>query len=465
MLKYIAKRVLLFIPTIILISIFTFYLSCNSPGDPVQRELEKGLLSGQVQNSSSLDHEAAYSSLRKSMGFNKPLFYLSITNLTTPDSLHLIDNPLHREWIERLSFETGNPFLVSKLFTSLRNYESILRSDLREKNIESLSVIFQIFNKGTLDNVSSQIQKLLGNSFRPVAALSVKESFHTLVSNQQKWKKFVPAFHFYGLDNRFHKWISAFFSGDFGTSYKDGRKVSDIIFEALPITLLYCITAIVLCYLISIPLGVFSASARGLLSDKIISMSLFSIYSLPTFWIGTLLIIFFAGSEYYSIFPPPGSEPVPSDAPLWYRIQQSFLGMILPLVCWVYPSLAFLTRHMRSSMVISLSTEYIQTARAKGLSEKKVLWKHAFRSSLLPMIVVFASVFPAAISGSFILEFIFQIPGMGKISYESLIDKNYPVIFSVVMLTAFLTVLGNLVADILYHVADPRISFSKEINK
>ncbi|MFN7015092.1 MAG: ABC transporter permease, partial [Bacteroidia bacterium] len=106
--------------------------------------------------------------------------------------------------------------------------------------------------------------------------------------------------------------------------------------------------------------------------------------------------------------------------------------------------------------------DYIRTARAKGLGEKNVIWKHAFRNSLIPIITLFASVFPLAISGSFVIEIIFSIPGMGKTTLEALVARNYPIVFTVMLLTAILTLIGNLVADVLYAVVDPRISFNKK---
>jgi peptide/nickel transport system permease protein len=136
--------------------------------------------------------------------------------------------------------------------------------------------------------------------------------------------------------------------------------------------------------------------------------------------------------------------------------------LILPLFCWTYGSLAFVSRQMRGSMINALSQDYIRTARAKGLDEGKVIWKHALKNSLLPIITLFAAVFPYAISGSIVLEIIFAIPGMGKLAFEALGARNYPVVYTVVMFSAILTMAGYLVADICYALVDPRISYSKK---
>ncbi|MBL0079284.1 MAG: ABC transporter permease subunit [Bacteroidetes bacterium] len=136
--------------------------------------------------------------------------------------------------------------------------------------------------------------------------------------------------------------------------------------------------------------------------------------------------------------------------------------LFLPLVCYTYGSLAFISRQMRGAVINSLGQDYVRTAKAKGLSQKVVLWKHAFRNSLLPIITLFANIFPLAISGSIVLEIIFSIPGMGKLAYEAILRRNYPIVFSVVMFSGILTLVGNLVSDILYAVVDPRISYSSK---
>jgi peptide/nickel transport system permease protein len=142
-------------------------------------------------------------------------------------------------------------------------------------------------------------------------------------------------------------------------------------------------------------------------------------------------------------------------------VQERVAHFILPVFCLTYGSLAYLSRQMRGGVLSVFKQDYIRTARAKGLSEGKVVWKHAFRNSLIPIITIFASLFPAAISGAFIIEIIFSLPGMGKVAYLSLQARDYPMVFAVMMFSALLTLVGTLVSDILYAVVDPRISFDK----
>ena len=217
-------------------------------------------------------------------------------------------------------------------------------------------------------------------------------------------------------------------------------------------------------YLISIPIGVFSAVKRDTLADRIVTTTLFILYSLPTFWVATMLIFFFGGGDYWDIFPASGVQDTmhSPDWPLWKRIADWAYHLILPVFCYTYGSFAFLSRQMRVGMLEVLNQDFIRTARAKGLSERKVIWKHAFRNSLIPIITLFAAIFPAMVGGSVILETIFSIPGMGFLSYNAIIARDYPVIVAVFTLAGVLTLVGILVADILYAVVDPRISYTKK---
>ena len=289
--------------------------------------------------------------------------------------------------------------------------------------------------------------------------LNAKEK--AIIDNQTPYKKYIPSFHWYGFRNQYHHWLVSALRGDFGNSYQDMRPVSSIIWDAMQWTLGISLASILLAYLIAIPLGVRAAVGKGSKSEKFTTTGLFALYSLPNFWIATLLIIFFCGGDWFSWFPAPGAPPIPPDASFMYHITQGLYRLILPLICWTYTSLAFISRQMRGGMLSALGQDYIRTARAKGLEEKNVVWKHALRNSLLPIITLFANVFPLLLSGSVVIEEIFSIPGMGLVSYNALLANDYPVIFANTMLAAVLTLVGTLVADILYAIVDPRISYTQ----
>ncbi len=243
---------------------------------------------------------------------------------------------------------------------------------------------------------------------------------------------------------------------DFGKNYQL-IPVSDIIKNSIFWTILISTLSIILTYFIAIPIGVYSARNKDSKGDNILSTFLFMLYSLPNFWVATLLILVL--SNYLGWFPVFGLGDIPENATAFQTLQIRAYHLILPLFCWTYPSLAFLSRQMRGGMLSTLGMDFIRTARAKGLEERTVVWKHSFKNSLLPIITLFANVFPRMVSGSIVVEVIFGIPGMGKTLLEAINNNDFPIVFAVVMLTALLTMIGYLVADILYGIVDPRIKY------
>ncbi|MFK7798497.1 MAG: ABC transporter permease subunit [Aureispira sp.] len=260
-----------------------------------------------------------------------------------------------------------------------------------------------------------------------------------------------------------------FLRGDFGISYFDKKTVASKIGQALYWTLIMNLFAILIAYCISIPLGIRSAvwKIKGhKRKDAINTTVLFILYSLPSFWIGTLLLVFFTTGEYSPMldwFPTSGAQDLElardPNTTWWEKVLDAAHHLVLPIFCITYGSLAYLSRQMRGAMLGVLRQDYIRTARAKGLNEHKILWKHAFRNALFPIITMFSSIFPRAISGSIAIELIYAIPGMGQLVLSSIVARDWPVVFTVVMLVAILTMIGNLIADILYAIVDPRLSY------
>ena len=246
--------------------------------------------------------------------------------------------------------------------------------------------------------------------------------------------------------------------GDFGESYQDRHPISDTISERIAWTLLISGTSILLTYLISIPLGIFSATKRGTRTDNWLTTFLFALHSLPSFWVATLLVIFLCQPDYINWFPPYGlgNKTVAADG-FWRTAAQCAQHLILPVFVVTYTQIAFLSRQMRGGLLQTLNADYIRTAHAKGLSPNTVVQKHAFRNAILPIITLFANIFPSLIAGSFVAESVFTLPGMGRLAYEAIQAHDYPTVFAVVLLAAFMTIIGYIIADLLYVVADPRI--------
>lgn len=272
----------------------------------------------------------------------------------------------------------------------------------------------------------------------------------------------------FGLDKPIYEqyliWMkNMIFEGDFGNSFKDDRPVIDKITERLPITITIQLASIFLMYIVAIPIGIYSAVKQYSFWDKTSTVILFVLYSLPSFWVATLAIVFLCNVEYIRLFPSSGIESITHESMSFFgKIWDRIWHLILPVTILSLGSFAFLSKQMRSAMLETIRQDYIRTARAKGLENKTVIYKHALRNSLIPIITLLASVFPAMVGGSFIIENIFSIPGIGQLGIQGIFDRDYPLIMALLVLSSVLTIVGVLVADILYAAVDPRIAYTKK---
>lgn len=301
------------------------------------------------------------------------------------------------------------------------------------------------------------------------ASLKVKRTMQGISSDSMAREILEQTRKLYGLDKPLHVqyglWLKRLVKLDFGNSFKDHRPVIQIIKERLPITLQLNIISIFLIYLIAIPIGVFSAVKQYSLSDKFTTIFLFILYSLPNFWVAIILIMVFGGGEYLDFFPIYGlSSEGAENFGFIHWLFDRLWHLILPIACLTYGGLASLSRYMRAGMLEVIRQDYIRTARAKGLPEKIVIYKHAMRNSLIPIVTFLAYLLPSLFGGSIIIENIFSIPGMGKLAFEAILSRDYPVVMAVITISSFLTLFGILLSDIIYVLVDPRITFD-EINK
>ncbi len=269
-------------------------------------------------------------------------------------------------------------------------------------------------------------------------------------------------------NTQFGVWMRQILSLDFGQSYKHRRSVNQLILEKLPITMILSVLSIFFSYLIAIPLGILSAIKKHSPGDKLVTVLLFLLYSLPSFWVGQMLLMTLTGGptpwpgvEWPDFFPTRGlnSEGLDWQSGGMRDIADLLWHLVLPTICLTYGSLAFLSRQMRSAMLEAINEDYIRTARAKGLSARSVIFKHAVRNSLIPIITISAGLLPELIAGSIVIESIFTIPGMGLLSFEAILNRDYPVINAILFFSAALTLLGILLADLCYALVDPRISY------
>jgi peptide/nickel transport system permease protein len=268
----------------------------------------------------------------------------------------------------------------------------------------------------------------------------------------------------YGLDKdpftAYFEWVGNIVRLNFGQSFVDHRPVLTKIGERIGLSLSLAGTALVLSYVIAVPLGIVAAIKRGQPVDRGISFVVFLLYSIPSFVAALALILFVAGGDYLNLLPMYGASSInASEMSTSQWVWDRFLHMILPVICLTYGSLASISRYVRVSMLEVLGQDFLRTARAKGLSEKRVIFVQALRNAMIPIVTVFAMELPGLIGGTIIIEQIFTLPGMGQLTFQAIEERDQFVIMGVVTIAAVITLFGYLLADILYVLVDPRIRY------
>ena len=520
MLKYILKRLFVFIPTLVIISLLAFVVSINAPGDPVERLLKSANKEGSASeqsNSTKKDKEE----IRKRLGLDLPIFYFSLSTLADSDTLYKIPDKAQQENLLKLSRKYGNWKAVSEYYHTLLSLQQSLDSlnidkiyeanstfsykkvsegdstridtladskyskneinDVKNNSNFDVLSLLETYNESTIESKLASLEStykkypFITSSFEKFNA--VKTGYEKLKQEATPWKNYVPTILFYSK-NQYHRWLfgdapwfgesqtgqlKGVLRGDFGISYIDSQPVSDKIWKKFKVSFVFIFFSILFAYIVSIPIGIYSAYKKNSKFDRISSIILFVLYSMHSFFIGTLLLYTFANPDVLVWFPESGFEDPAINREDWGLIQKiihHWPYMVLPLIAYTYGSFAFLSRIMRVGMIDVMGQDFVRTARAKGLNEKTVVLKHALRNSLLPIITVFANIFPVAIGGSVIIEVIFSLPGMGFETFSAILNYDYPMIVAIFTISGFLTVIGYLIADILYAVVDPRISYN-----
>lgn len=265
----------------------------------------------------------------------------------------------------------------------------------------------------------------------------------------------------YGLDKPLHvqyfNWIKRILVLDFGNSFSpDGRPVISKIGERLPITISLNLLAEILIFAIALPIGVLSATKQYSIFDKFTTLLVYVGFATPTFWLALLLMILFG--VHLGWLPISGLTSFDYEGFTFAgKMLDRISHLILPVFVAAFGGLAGISRYMRQSMLEVVRQDYITTARAKGLPENKVIYKHALRNALLPVVTIMGLSVPGLIGGSVIFETIFAIPGMGQLFWMSVNSRDYTVIMGLVVLGSVLTLVGNMLADIMYAVVDPRV--------
>ncbi len=449
------------IPTFLGISLIVFFISTQTPGDPLELLIERQK-SINIQELDQRVIEQKALEVNKAHNFDKPLFYFRITDATQTDTLYKIIDKGFRENVSLLSFEHGDWPLTNTYIIHLNNLSALsYRIDdpsLRNK-IQQL-----ISNLKRTNSTKGLIDQLLFFKLGSVKELSVKRELSklesvilTMTSNQSRLNRFIPKFVWHGVDNQYHYWITNLLSGNFGVSFTDGTPVSSKVSNSILWTLLLSTVSIIISYLIAVPIGVYLAMRRHSFIAKVITQVLFLVHCIPSFWLASLLIIFLASPEHFQWFPSYGLGNFTNSSSWGDAVSTVVPHLILPLICFSYSSLAYISEQTKRSIIQINTEKYVQTAKAKGLKRKTIYWKHILKNTSFTLITQLGNLIPSVISGSFVVEYIFAIPGMGKLLVDSINYRDYPTVFSIVMISAVLVMLGMLLSDILYARFDPRI--------
>ncbi|AKL97498.1 ABC transporter permease [Endomicrobium proavitum] len=294
--------------------------------------------------------------------------------------------------------------------------------------------------------------------FTPGKPTDAITDFNTKITSESKER----LYQLYGLDKpvyeQYWNWFKRVIVFDFGQSFKDGQPASEKIIQRLPATILLNVLSMLLMLIVAVPAGVYSAVKKYTAGDRVLTSFMFICFSVPAFWVALMLMIVFG--LWLGWLPISGIVSFNFDRlSLLGKVWDLSKHLILPVFVSSLASFAVLSRYVRSGMLDVLKQDYIKAAYAKGFSRKDIIFKHALKNALLPLITIIGLSIPALVGGSFIIETVFSYPGMGRLGFEAIMARDYPVIMGIGVISAFLTLAGNIVADVLYSVADPRIRY------
>ena len=269
---------------------------------------------------------------------------------------------------------------------------------------------------------------------------------------------------FYGFDKpvytRYLSWLWKVLHLDLGTSYSYQDPVWDVIKTRFPISVFLGLTGFTLSYLVCIPLGVWKAVRHGTKFDFLGSLTVFLGYSIPGWAMGAALLVLFGGGSFWDVFPLGGFRPNNWEYLNFFeKVGAQIYHMFLPVCCYMIGSFATLTILMKNSLMENLGQDYVRTAYAKGLDERRVIFIHALRNSLIPIATGLGNVIGLILAGSFLIERVFNIEGMGNLGYTSIVQRDYPVALGILVISSLLMLVGNILSDIIYVFVDPRIRF------
>lgn len=468
MAKSLLRRLLHAILLLGVISIIAFCLSKLAPGDEVLEllSIEDSRFS---PSTDPAQYRMSYKTMAAKRGLDLPSFYFSIQPGFYSDSIRKIlpteDRQSVLKWVGVTKNNTGALHLYKDLLAGLSyacpRADTLVLADLVCEDINSMlndADIYSIHQKvlrlhtaiaqnGNRDTRYAQI----------ISTLNADVDKLIIASKKISPKQWLPAVHWNGAQNQYHQWMAGLITFKPLTSLVDGRNAWSKILDALKWTLLLNGSAFLLAIGLGILIGIWSATHDGFRTERLVNILLFALFAVPSFWLATLMIFSFSSGEWLSVFPSGGLGPYDSARGIVDKCRILLSHLTLPVLCLALGSLAYVSRQMKQSVVNQLNQPYVMSLRSLGVSEKSILRHHVVRNALFPMITLFGGALPALLSGSLIIEVIFSIPGMGRLIFSSLMARDWPVAFPILMFGATITVVSYILTDVIYKWADPRV--------
>lgn len=450
--RFILRRLLLIIPTLFLVLSIIFILVKSLPGDPVMTTLKNH---GSITNIGQQDFDySLYNQTAENLNLHKPTFYFSIIPANIPNSIYTLPY-LQRKFAFNTIDRFGSPKEVLALTAQMTHI-------LDDPGDIPTGIIDHLGRYSTdlvyLDRLLSSTSPKSDD----VRLSSLHQILSEILSESNRYISMRPKLIWHGLNNQYHDWLRGAFLWQLGNSSRTGRPVSQEIKQAFMWTLAINLFSIPIGYILAVIIGVY-AGWKSQLFDKLITAILYLIYSIPVFWLTTILVVFFSTPEYgewTNIFAAVGILN-PSQS-LVEILTDNLKYLAIPIFVLSTNLMAYIARIVRNSIAEEKNKTYVQYARTKGLSENYILWRHVFRNASFPLITLLASVLPAALAGSLVIEIICNIHGSGRLLFTSIEDQDWNVVNGIVMTYTFLTILGLLISDILYRWADPRVKWNEE---
>lgn len=466
MLTYIVRRLLLMIPTLIGVTMVVFFVMAMAPGG-FKTALNEGS-QGMGDGARRIRQETI-----NRYALDQPTWvqYLRWLNQVSPVGFKMSTD---KEWDDAITRRLGEQVKA----------RTWIKSDQQADTMRGLALTIAAYAEMTPDQVLAKFDEAAADPMAHGPALF--ELIDVEPMNGQVFWDGLRAMQADSVEravNELFKELSLcsinksrvlfgsvkFFSPDFGND-QNKRSVGDLIGERIQITLLMNVITIPLIYVVSIFAGVLAARRRGGLFDTVSGTVMLGLYSVPAILAGTLLIAYLANVQYLHWFPASGMHDLQADAMpflpymsdgVFYRgyLLDFAWHLVLPIACMTYAGFAYLTKVMRGSVLETISADFVRTARAKGVAEKHILFRHVLRNSLLPMITLAAAILPSLFVGSFVVEYIFSIQGMGLLTIEAAKNKDVNIMMATTLIGSILSLLSLLVRDILYAIADPRVSY------